>query len=81
MRVPGTAQSELDDARTAALLNWLLHEFSAAEIPPGFAPYDAGEIAPLRRAPLSDVWGTRNELLRVLAAQPAAPAQAPARAP
>ena len=30
VRVPGTAQSELDDARTAALLNWLLHEFSAA---------------------------------------------------
>ena len=72
VRVPGTAQSELDDARTAALLNWLLHEFSAAEIPADFRPYDADEVAPLRRAPLADVWGTRNQLLRVLAARPAA---------
>jgi len=71
VRVPGTAQSELDDARTAALLNWLLHEFSAAEIPADFRPYDADEVAPLRRAPLADVWGTRNQLLRVLAARPA----------
>ena len=71
VRVPGTAQSELDDARTAALLNWLLHEFSAAEIPADFRPYDADEVAPLRRAPLADVWGTRNQLLRVLSARPA----------
>jgi mono/diheme cytochrome c family protein len=79
VRVPGTAQSELDDARTAALLNWLLHEFSAAEIPPDFAPYGPEEVASLRRAPLADVWRTRNELLRVLATQadgpPAARAQ------
>ena len=28
IRVPGTAQSELDDAHTAALLTWLVREFS-----------------------------------------------------
>ena len=38
VRVPGTAQSELDDARTAALLNWLLREFSPDEIPADFSP-------------------------------------------
>ena len=31
MRVPGTSQSELDDAQTAALLNWMVREFSPAE--------------------------------------------------
>jgi mono/diheme cytochrome c family protein len=81
VRVPGTAQSELDDARTAALLNWLLHEFSAAEIPAGFTPYGADEVAPLRHAPLADVWGTRSQLLRVLAAQTGEAAPSPVRAP
>jgi hypothetical protein len=64
--VPGTAQSELDDARTAALLNWLLHEFSAAELPADFVPYDAAEVARSRRSALVDVGGTRRELLRAL---------------
>lgn len=73
IRVPGTAQSELDDARTAALLNWLLHEFSAAEIPADFAAYGAEEVARQRRAPLTDVWGTRQELLRAIDAHPVHP--------
>jgi hypothetical protein len=66
--VPGTAQSELDDARTAALLTWLLREFSSAEVPAGFAPYTAEEVGRERREPLSDVWGTRNALLQAIAA-------------
>jgi mono/diheme cytochrome c family protein len=70
IRVPGTAQSELDDARTAALLNWLLHEFSADEIPADFAAYGADEVARQRHTPLTDVWGTRQELLRAIDAHP-----------
>lgn len=73
IRVPGTAQSELDDARTAALLNWLLHEFSPEQIPAGFTAYGAEEVGRHRRAPLSDVWGTRQELLRAIEAQPPRP--------
>jgi len=79
IRVPGTAQSELDDARTAALLNWLVREFSRDEIPAGFVPYDSAEVARNRHAPLVDVWATRHELLVAIdAAAPPAPA-APAR--
>jgi mono/diheme cytochrome c family protein len=70
VRVPGTAQSELDDARTAALLNWLLREFSPDEIPADFAAYAADEVAHLRRAPLTDVWSARRELLRAIAVGP-----------
>jgi hypothetical protein len=64
IRVPGTAQSELDDARTAALLNWLVHEFSAAEVPGDFVPYGAAEVARHRRDALLDVWATRRALLQ-----------------
>lgn len=70
IRVPGTAQSELDDARTAALLNWLLREFSPDEIPADFAPYGADEVARHRHAPLTDVWAARADLLRAIAASP-----------
>ncbi len=71
IRVPGTAQSELDDARTAALLNWLLREFSPDAIPPDFTPYGADEVARHRHAPLTDVWAARAALLRAIAASPA----------
>jgi mono/diheme cytochrome c family protein len=73
VRVPGTAQSELDDARTAALLTWLVHEFSPGEIPADFTPYTAEEVGRQRRVPLSDVWKTRSELLQAIAARTTAP--------
>jgi hypothetical protein len=70
IRVPGTAQSELDDARTAALLNWLVRAFSADEVPADFAPYTAAEVGPARRRPLLDVWAARRALLDAIAARP-----------
>jgi mono/diheme cytochrome c family protein len=76
IRVPGTAQSELDDARTAALLNWIVREFSAEQMPPDFKPYDADEVARHRHAPLIDVYAVRGELLRAIDARDAAPAGA-----
>ena len=68
VRVPGTAQSELDDAHIAALLNWMLREFSPEQIPPGFEPYSGAEIAVLRR-PLADVESVRRQLLQAIRAQ------------
>ena len=73
IRVPGTAQSELDDVRTAALLTWLLQEFSPDEIPADFTPYTAAEVGHARHTPLTDVWKTRGELLRAIAAQASVP--------
>jgi len=71
IRVPGAAQSELDDVRTAALLNWLLLEFSPAEVPRDFTPYDADEVGRQRRSPLIDVQATRRELIQAIAAHEA----------
>src|SRR5574341_1509188 len=55
IRVPGTAQSELSDARTATLLNWMLQEFSADELPRDFTAFSTEEVARHRRSPLTDV--------------------------
>jgi hypothetical protein len=77
IRVPGTAQSELSDARTAALLNWILHAFSAHEIPPDCAAYTAQEVARHRRPPLTDVVAVRSDLLRAIQAHAQAQAAPP----
>jgi len=66
IRVPGTAQSELSDARTALLLNWILHEFSANELPNDFVPYSEEEVTRHRRPPLTDVVPVRRELVRAI---------------
>lgn len=72
VRVPGTAQSEINDARTAELLNWIVRAFSPNDIPPDFVPYTEDEIARLRRQPLSDVVTVRRSLTEAIAARKAA---------
>jgi mono/diheme cytochrome c family protein len=72
VQVPGTAQSELSDARTAAVLNWMVYEFSPNEVPPDFAQYTEAEVGPLRRRPLTDVVRVRRALTEIIAARAAA---------
>ncbi|HVN83653.1 MAG TPA: hypothetical protein VMW17_02290 [Candidatus Binatia bacterium] len=72
VRVPGTSQSELNDARLAAMLNWMLREFSPAELPLGFAPYTEAEIARMRRPPFTDVAAVRRRLIAEISLLPPA---------
>lgn len=51
-RVPGVAQSQLDDAAVARLLNWIVAYFDSEHLPADFRPFTAEEIAPLRKNPL-----------------------------
>lgn len=51
-RVPGVATVDLDDARLADVLNWTLYRFDRGNLPKGFKPYTAVEIAILRSRPL-----------------------------
>lgn len=86
VRVPGTAQSELSDARVAALLGWMLEAFSPEAVPADFPPYSADEVARLRRRPLLDADETRSALLRAIASlgRPAAtpvPSEGPSTGP
>ncbi len=69
IRVPGTAQSELSDARIAALLNWIVREFSPDEVPADFVPFTTEEVARHRRPTLTEVDGVRRDLLRAIAAR------------
>jgi hypothetical protein len=73
VRVPGSAQSPLGDAELAAVLNFLVREFGPADASAGFVPFDAAEVARLRRPPLTEVESVRRELLRWLEAQGGAP--------
>jgi hypothetical protein len=77
IHVPGTAQSELSDAHTAVLLNWILHEFSPNELPANFVPYSEEEVTRYRRPPLTEVYVVRSELMRAIQAHEAAQAEAP----
>lgn len=53
MRVPGVARSRLDDARLAAVLNWMLATYGGDLVAPGFAPFTAPEVGAARRQPLT----------------------------
>lgn len=66
-RVPGVAQSQLDDAAIAALLNWMLPHFDAAHLPADFRPFTAEEVGPLRGSPLVGASVMRSSLLASVA--------------
>ncbi len=67
IRVPGSSQSPLDDARLAAVLNWMVREFGPASVAASFEPFDSEEVARHRSEPLIDVEGKRAGLLRQIA--------------
>lgn len=67
IRVPGSAQSDLDDARLTAVINWMLTTFSPNELPADFKPYDVEEVKTLRSEPLIDVKGVRAALISKIA--------------
>lgn len=69
VQVPGVNNAGLDDAQVAALANWMLPRFSAATVPPGWAPYTAAEVAALRRERPVDVAGARAAIVERLRAE------------
>ena len=69
VQVPGSAQTALNDADLARLLNWMLLRFSAAQLPANFQPYTAAEVGALRKQPLAQVSEVRSELLERIARQ------------
>ena len=70
VRVPGSANAALDDEALAELLNWMLLEISAAQLPENFAPYTAEEVGRYRAQPLSDVNAVRTGLIQKIAHLP-----------
>ena len=70
VQVPGSANAALNDAALAELLNWMLAEISAAQLPEDFKPYTAAEVGNYRAAPLSDVNAARIPLIQKIALLP-----------
>jgi mono/diheme cytochrome c family protein len=62
IRVPGAAQSQIDDAGLARILNWILSEYNAATLPEGFRPISAKEVSASRRKILADPLKFRAEI-------------------
>lgn len=63
VQVPGTSQSSLNDADTAAMLNWMVRAISLAEVPADFVPYTTEEVTRLRAVPLNDAPHTRQQVV------------------
>ena len=61
--VPGVLNAPMDDERVAEVMNWMLREMSAAQLPEDFTPYTAEEMAAYRKAPLLAVKERRAELI------------------
>ena len=70
VQVPGSANAALEDEALAELLNWMLVEISAAQLPENFAPYTAEEVGRYRAQPLSDVNEVRTGLIQKIAHLP-----------
>ena len=66
IRVPGTSQSPLSDTETAAVLNWILENFSSGELPADFVPYTKQEVSHHRRQPLANAGAVRAGLMAQL---------------
>lgn len=69
VQVGGVAQAPLSDAAIAALLNWLLPTFDAANLPTPFTPFSAAEVAAARAARPGDIAALRATLATALAAE------------
>ncbi|MBS0367105.1 MAG: hypothetical protein JSR67_14915 [Proteobacteria bacterium] len=67
-QVPGAALSRLTDAELAGVLNWMVDNLAAPQVPPAsLKPFTAQEIAAWRATPLVDVTAARRQLLAHLA--------------
>ena len=62
-RVPEVAQSPLDDADLARLLNWILREFNADTLPEGFRPLEGAEVGAARTRILADPLRAREKIV------------------
>lgn len=66
IQVPGVSHSVLDNDRLAAVMNWVLANFSPEQIPADHKPFTAEEVGRLRVDSLLDVSGRRADLLRAI---------------
>ena len=54
MRIPGATQPPINDAELTAVINWVLEEFNADTLPPGFEYLSVEEVTAARKNILAD---------------------------
>ena len=63
VQIPGAATSPVSDRELAAIINYMLHAFSAETLPASFDPFTESEVQRLRPHWLSDPEPVRKKLL------------------
>lgn len=66
VRVPGSANSSLNDEQLAEVLNWMIIELGGESVPKNMQYYTANEVAKLRQHPLFEVVEYREMLVKKL---------------
>lgn len=69
IRVPGAANSALNDAELAEVMNWMLQEFGNRDNR-NWHPYIASEVAEYRKRPLNETVEYREKLIASLGLEP-----------
>ncbi|PCI52411.1 MAG: cytochrome c, class I [Gammaproteobacteria bacterium] len=67
VRVPGSANSSLNDEQLAEVLNWMILEFGGDSVPKNMKYYITNEVAKLRQQSLFEVVEYRKMLVKQLA--------------
>lgn len=66
VRVPGSANSSLNNEQLAEVLNWMIIELGGESVPKKMQYYTANEVAKLRQQPLFEVVEYREMLVKKL---------------
>ncbi len=69
VQIPGSANSPLNDAALAELLNWILTTMSNEELPEDFKPYTAAEVTAVRYQKMLGVAEVRAALVERFSSQ------------
>jgi len=63
IRVPGAANSVLDDVQLTELMNWMLREFGSQDKTSSWEPYEVEEVSEYRKNPLNETIEYRQRLI------------------
>jgi|TARA_R110002012_G_scaffold98260_1_gene235848 hypothetical protein len=66
LRVPGSANSAVNDEKLAELMNWIILEFGEQSVPKDFRYYTAEEVGRIRKSPLMEVVEYRKAIIQDL---------------
>lgn len=62
IRVPGSAQAQMNNAELAAVLNWVVATYSPEQLEPDFKPFTSSEVGAVRRYRFDNVTVERHKL-------------------